>query len=236
MAAKSQKSGAKHRLIVYRFMSWRYRPAALLFILIGILALLPNAVSQLQFSAIRLGIITIPLNYLQVSAIGVASISIGLCLLLVSSLMVRQAFVQCRPEYLLISTLSHRVFVAYTRINSIQPVQVGRIFDTRADKKTAGKNALSDREKKLVKAVLGDPALEAEVSAYPLPEKTLRKRFSRFLFSTREQGFIFIVPKPQALSIELSSYMQRARDRSDEDQQRYLDPIERLKYQNNKTF
>jgi len=236
MAAKTRQAGAKHRLILYRFMAQRYGPAAVLFLAMGILALLPNFIPQLQFDAIRLASLTIPLNYSQIAVIGVVSISLCLCLLLVSFLMNRQAFVQCRPDYLVISTLGHRVFVAYQRINSIQPVQVGRIFDIRADKKSAGNNAMSSRERQLIKPLVGDQAVEVELSDYPIPEKTLRKRFTRFLFSPRDQGFIFIVPKPQALSIELASFMQRAKDHSDEDQQRYLDPIERLKYQNNKTF
>ncbi len=229
MADKSNKPGMKHPLIVYRFMMRRYRPAGVLLLVVGILALLPTIIPQLRFQSAVL-------NYSQLAIIGVAAIILGVAIFVVAVLGERQAYVQCRPDYLVVHTLLHRVFIAYQRINSVQPVQIGRIFDIKADKKTAGKNALSNRDKELIKPVIGEGAVEVELSSLPLPEKKLHKNFNRFLFSPREQGFIFIVPKPSTLSIELTTYMQRALDTRDADQQRYLDPIERLKYQNNKTF
>jgi len=229
MADQSNKPGMKHPLIVYRFMFRRYRPAGVLLFVVGIIALLPSIIPQLRFQSAVL-------NYSQLAIIGVAGIILGLAIFLVAVMGERQAYVQCRPDYLVVHTLLHRVFVAYQRVNSVQPVQIGRIFDIKADKKTAKGNALSNREKELIKPLIGDSAVEVELSSWPLPDKKMRKNFSRFLFSTREEGFIFIVPKPSTLSIELTTYMQRALDTRDADQQRYLDPIERLKYQNNKTY
>lgn len=229
MADQSNKPAIKHPLIIYRFTTRRYRPAAILLVVVGIFALLPTLIPQLRFqSAI--------LNYSQLGVIAIAAVILGLVIYVIAVLAERQAYVQCLPDYLVIHTLLHRVFVAYQRINSVQPVQIGRIFDIKADKKTAGKNALSTRDKELIKPLIGEGAIEVEMSSWPKTEQQLRKTFTRFMFSTREEGFIFIVPKPQTLSIEITTYMQRALDTRDADQQRYLDPIERLKYQNTKNY
>lgn len=218
--AKEERA-AKHHLIVYRFIARRYRPAGILLILMGILAILPAFVEPLR----RLvGIITPE----QLAIIGGAAIVIGLGLFIGSILGERQAYVQCLPEFLLVNTMFNRVFVSYQRINSTQPVQVARVFDIKTIKK--------GRDKQQIKPLLGETALEVALQEFPVPEKKLRKRFSQFLFSNREKGFVFIVPKPTALSLDINTYTQNALDTRDEDQQRYLDPIERLKYQNTKTY
>src|SRR5258708_2413397 len=221
MAKESPKPGSKHRLLVYRFAARRYRPAGVLLIVIGIIAVLPYFIPLLRFP-------TQLLTYNQLAILGAASIIFGLVLFIIAVLLERQAYVQCLADYMVVHTLMHHVAVAYQRVNNIQPVQVGRVFDIKSIKK--------DREKLLIKPLLAEPAVEVELKDWPVAEKRLRRSFSRFLFSTRENGFIFIVQKPQALSLDLSTYQQRALDTRDADQQRYLDPIERLKYQNNKTF
>ncbi|MEP7287727.1 MAG: hypothetical protein ABI947_18390 [Chloroflexota bacterium] len=218
---KREKTGNKHNFILYRFMARRYRPPGVLLVVMGIVALLPTFVPQLRFQ-------TAFLNYQQLAIIGGASILVGLVLYIGAVLAERRAFVQCLPDYILISTMFQRVYVSYQRINSVQPVQVGRVFDIKSIKK--------EREQKLIKPLLAEPAVELVLSSFPLPESQLRKAFTQFLFSTRNIGFIFIVPKPSALSNEISTFMQRAADERDADQQRYLDPIERLKYQEGKTF
>jgi hypothetical protein len=218
---KPGKNGSKHRLILYRFTTQRFRPAGILLILMGILAFLPSFVSQLQFpNAI--------LNPRQLAIFGGASIILGLVLYVGSVLAERRAYVQCLPDYLLVNTMFSRVFVAYQRINSVQPVKVAHMFDITNIKK--------DNERKLIKPLAGEAALEVSLAGYPLPEKKLRKMFTRFMFSSRGDGFVFIVPKPSALSFEIGTFSQRSASKGMEEQQRYLDPIERLKYQNNKTY
>ncbi|HLY26252.1 MAG TPA: hypothetical protein VKQ72_07925, partial [Aggregatilineales bacterium] len=205
MSAQSRKPGAKHQLIVYRSRGARYRPVALLLILVGVVALSPTVVPAVR-SVLHVPNFLIPLNYSQLAILGIAALVLGLVLFTISILLVRQAYVQCLPDFLLVNTLLHRVYVSYQRVNSYQPVQVGRIWDIKLDKKTGGKNALTDQEKQTIKPLLADTALEVELREFPFPEQKLRKTFSRFLFSTRETGFIFIIPKPPALSIELSSF------------------------------
>ena len=219
--ASSSKSGTRHPLIIYQFMAQRYGPPGFLLILMGLLAQAPTFVTQLRFASSIL-------TYQQLSILGIAAVIGGLVIFLGSILGARQSYVQCLPDYFVIHTPFNRVFCAYQRINSIQPVLVGRVFPLEDLKK--------ERERELIKKLVGETAIEINLSSYPLPEKQLRKRFSRLLFSPKNNGFVLIVPKPSQLSIELNTFNQRALDKRDEAQQRYMDPIERLKYQNNKTF
>jgi hypothetical protein len=147
----------------------------------------------------------------------------GAGLWILTIFMERRAYVQCRPDYLVIRSAFHTVAVAYQRFNTIQPVQVGRVFNIKE---------IKGRERNFIKPLAAENAVEALVNDFPVSEKRLRRHFSRFLLSPRDKAFLFIVPRSQQLSIELNTFIQRARDTRVADQQRYLDPIERLKYQN----
>ncbi len=209
------KPGQKYPLLVYRFEARRYRPAAVLLFVVGLIALLPWLVPMLRFESAVL-------NYEQLAYVGLGSMILGLLILILTIRIERRAYVQCLPQYLLIRAPFHTVAIAYPRFNSIQTVQVGRVFDIKSVK---------GRQRHFLKPLTAETAIEAEVSEFPVSERRLRRHFSPFLLSPREKGFIFIVRKPQQLSIELNTSMQRSADQRNEDQQRYLDPIERLKYQ-----
>ena len=216
----STDPGEKHPLLVYRFIARRYRPAGVLLFVMGLISLLPTVVPALRFKNSFL-------NYTQLSYVGIGALIGGAGLWILSLFMERRAYVQCRPEFFLIRTATHSVAIAYQRINTVQPVQVARIWNMKD---------IKGRERTFIKPLAGETALEAELKDYPVSEKRLHRHFSRFLFSPRATGFIFIVPKATQLSIELSTYTQSALDQRDSDQQRYLDPIERLKYQDGKLY
>jgi hypothetical protein len=182
--------------------------------LVGLIAQLPVLVSELRP---RHTFIT----YEQLSLIGLLALAIGLVFLIASWLEVRRAFIQCRPEYLLINTASGRVAVAYQRFNTLKSVKVADIFRP---------NEIKGRERTYIKPLVGAVAVEALVSDFPIPEKRLKRRLSRFLLSTRDKGFIFIVPRPSDLSFEINSFTDRARSTPAESEQ-YLDPIERMRRQ-----
>jgi hypothetical protein len=209
------KPGQKYPLLVYRFEARRYRPAGVLLFVVGLIALLPWLVPMLRFQDAIL-------DYQQLAYVGLGALIVGLLILILTMRIERRAYVQCLPQYLLIRAPFHTVAVAYPRFNSIQPIQVGKVFDAKSVK---------GRQRHFIKPLTAETAIEAEVSEFPVPEKRLRRHFSPFLLSPREKGFVFIVQKPQQLSLEINTNMQRSMDQRGEDQQRYLDPIERLKYQ-----
>lgn len=214
------KKGAKHPLIVYRFIANRYRPSGFILLLAGLATLLPTLIPDLSE---QLNLQNSILTPTRLGWLGCALLFAGAGIWLLTFFIQHRAYVQCKPDYLLIHLAFRRVAVAYQRINSIQPVQVARNWDMKS---------LKSRDRALVKPLAGETAVEVELASFPMDEKKLKRRLGWFMFSTRTQGFVFIVPKPTALSVEINSYIQESKDTRDAEQQRYLDPIERLKYQN----
>lgn len=209
------KLGRKHPLLVYRFLARRYRPAGVTLFLFGLLAQLPWFIPELRFK-------TAILTYDKLAFFGLLMMVIGATLWIISIFRGRRAYVQCLPQYLVISTAEGKIYVAYQRFNSMKPVLVKDIFKLKE---------VPGRQRPIIKPLLSETALEADVSEYPLPEREMHRRLSRFLFSTREKGFIFLVPNHTQLSTEIDAFLQRARETRRSEEQRYLDPIERLRYQ-----
>ena len=219
MSKKEEKSerkkGIKHPLLVYRFIAHRYRPAGVLLFLMGLLALLPTAIPALRYK-------TSFISYTQLASVGIAALVAGAGIWILSIFIERRAYVQCYPDYLVINTSARRVAVAYQRFVSIQPVQVNQVFPL---------EEIKGRDRDYIRHLRAETALEIEISDFPIPEKKLRRSINCFVFSPREKGFIFIVPNETRLNLEIGTFSQHALDRRDESQQRYQDPIERLRYQ-----
>lgn len=212
--------GKKHRLLVYRFIARRYRPAGYLLFVIGILAQLPQFISELRP---RDWFIT----YQQLSLVGLIALMVGLILIVASILEERRAWVQCQPDYLLINTGAGRVAVSYARFITVKSVRVADIFKWKDYK---------GRQRDFIKPLAGEGAVELVVNDFPLPEGTIRKRLSQFLITTRDKGFIFIVPRPSDLSFEINTFVERARQAAAEaSKERYHDPLERAQRQHRAT-
>jgi hypothetical protein len=201
-------------LLAYRVAARRYRPVGVLLVVMGLLAQLPIIIGQLR-----------PQNsfitYQQLSLLGLGAIGVGVLLWLAAQYEIRRAFVQCRPDYLLISTASGRVAVAHTRINALKPVKMASLYK---------KEELKGRDRTILKPLLKEAAVEVVVSDFPLPEKEMRRRLGRYLFSPRDEGFLFIVKKPNDLTRELTAFITRAREAAIGDQApaTYVAPFERV--------
>lgn len=217
------KPEQKYPLLVYRYIALRYRPAGVLLFVMGLFAQLPRFISLPFFTNTFL-------SSTQLAYLGAAALFAGAGIWIISLYMERRAYVQCLPDYLLIRSAFHSIAVAYQRFNSIQTVQVGRVFDIKS---------LKGRERQFIRPLAAEPAIEAELSSMPaaVTEKRLHRHFSQFLFSPRTQGFIFIVPNYQKLGFELNAHMQQARDRQRAaEQPGYLSPLERAQMQENRLF
>ena len=210
-----EPTGLKHQLLVYRFIAGRYRPVGMALFLIGLIAQLARFVPALQSPRAFLGAD-------DLAKLGIAAMIAGAGIWILTIFMMRQAYVQCQKDYVMIHLMFSHVVFAYQRLNEVKTVKVSHLYDP---KKIKG------QDKNVIKPLIGETAITAELTDWPLPEKRLRRTLSQFLFDTREQGFLFIVPNPGKLSMELNSFMERSRGRKDEESQRYLDPIERLRHQ-----
>ncbi len=214
-SGQSSPYGSKHPLLVYRLVARRYRPMGVLLFALGLLAQLPWFVPELRLRG------TI-LTYEQLAYFGLGLLTVGALIWIISIFRARRAYIQCLPQYLVIRTPSSLVAVAYQRFNEIKTVKVGDMF---------AKRDLKSAEWTFIKPLRPSLALEAVVADYPLAEKTVRRRLSKFLFSPREQGFLFIVPIPSKLALEIDSFASRARESRTDAQRQYLDPIQRAQYQ-----
>lgn len=203
--------GKKHPLLVYRMVSNRYRPAAMLLLVMGILAQLPRFVPDVFGRGAFISGDT-------VSTVGLVAVVIGCALLAASIMEKRRAYVQCQPDYLLINAANARVAIAYGRINTTKSVKVAEVF---APKEIKG------RDRTFIKPLSGELALEMIVSDFPLPEKTIRRRLNRFLLSPRDQGFVFIVPRPRDLNLEINTAMDSLRQRQRDEETSYVNPLDR---------
>lgn len=213
--------GKKHPLIIYRLLGRRYRPAGVLLFVVGLMAQIPRFFPGLLQTG---SFITTE----QLSLVGIFALLIGLLLIVTSVWEERRAFVQCQPDYLLIHTASSRVAVSYQRFNSVKSVKIGDIYRWREYK---------GRDQQLTKPLAGDTAVELVVKDFPLPDRVLRVRLSKFLISTRDKGFIFIVPRPTELSVDLNTYRDRFYEALKEAEgSRYTDPIDRMRRQESRTI
>jgi hypothetical protein len=208
------EKGNRYPLLVYRQSARRYRPVGVLLLVMGLLAQLPLIIGELRPQNFFI-------TYQQLSLLGLGAIGVGLLLWLAAQYEIRRAFVQCQPDYLLISTASGRVAVAYARFNTLKPVKVASLYK---------KEELKGRDRNTLKPLLKETALEALVIDYPLPEQELRRRLSRYLFSPRDEGFLFIVKKSSDLNMELTAFISRAREANIGAQasMTYVAPFERV--------
>lgn len=204
--------GRKYPLLVYRSIARRYRPLGYLAFIVGLLAQLPVLIVELRPQNFFI-------DYPTLSFVGIISMVIGVALVVASIFEERRAFVRCGPEFLTINTASSRVVVSYARFTNVKSARVADIYPWREYK---------GRQRRIIKPFGGENAVELVLRELPLPERELRRRLSRFVISRRDVGFVFIVPAPGDLMIELNTYKDRAREAEAEaKRQRYVEPMMR---------
>ena len=215
---KQKKNGIKHLLFVYRYIANRYRSPAILLALMGFILLLPTWISQLRFKTI---FTTQGLSY-----IGLASIIAGVGLLILAIFMEKRAYTQCKPDFLLIHTLSKTIRLPYHEIVTVQSVSVGRVFAIRE---------IKGRDQHFIKPLQNEMAVEVEVSPeFWADEQKLKRDISPLIFSPRTPGFVLICENPSQLGIEINRFTQESLDRRTTNPTGYLDPIERAAVQQGK--
>jgi hypothetical protein len=185
----------------------------MLLIIVGAVAQLPRFIPEARFAEALL-------TYEQLSLIGLAALLTGLGLFVASLLEGRLAYVQPRPEYLLINMAGGRVAVGYLRINETKLDILRHVLDI---------NKVRGRDQALMKLLNKrhkERVLEVVLSDFPLPEAQMRKRLHRSFFSERsEHGLVLIVPRPESLKFEIDSAIGRAREARRVAEQGERDPL-----------
>lgn len=210
--SKTASKQLKHPLLVYHNLGRRYRPPALLFIVMGIFALLPRWIEELQISDV---------DPYALASVGGVLILVGVGFWLFSTIAMRRAYVMCRSDLLVVRSPFYRTLVSYRRIKEVRALPVKKIYEDRKFKGIA---------KPLMGPLVGGMAVVVYMKTWPKSKRRLKWFHGPFLFSPRkgEDAWVFIVPNYSILLREIEEYQMRKLD--EERRQQYEDPIARLKY------
>ncbi len=174
MAAKSKR----HPLLIYHrlFGAWRV-PALLIALACGGLWWLN--VAPVDDPVIR-------------TALLVAAVAAGL-LYLYTALGPRLSYVQCRPNYLLVSTPFYRLVISYRRIHTTRPVLFAPA-DVRWTKQW------------LVQPYRGLTALAVDLSSYPVRRGFLRLWLNEFVLPADFMGLLLVTPDWMTLGRDIDTH------------------------------
>jgi hypothetical protein len=206
-----QQAVSRHPLLVYYNLGRRYRPPAVLLILMGPFFFLPRYIRELNKNIVDPD---------KMAIIGGVVMLAGLGLLLFSILAKRRSYVLCRPDVLEIHTPFYRVLISYLRIKQVLSVQVSQLFP---------KDDLKGATKPLMIPLLGMTAVEMYLTSWPKPKRRLQRYLSRYLFSPRADAFVFIVPNYSILIRQIEAASQRHAESERGKTGGYQDPFERLR-------
>lgn len=153
----SAREERRHPLLVYVNLGRRYRPPALLLMVMGLFALLPSFIEELQNDAIEPE---------SLALVGLVVILVGAGLWLFSVLASVRSYVEVRPDVLLVRGPFRRTMISYHRIKLVQPVQVSQLYP---------KKSLKGMGRPLVRPLLAMTAVEVQMRSWPEPKDRLER-------------------------------------------------------------
>ena len=212
---RKKQGPTRHRLLVYYNLGRRYRPTGMLLLFLGVILFLPSFIDDLENDLVEPG---------ALAATGGALMLVGLAFLLFARTAMRGAYVQCTPSVLLIRTPFQRFLISYRRIGHVKQVQVSALFP---------RSELKGLSEALIRPLLGSVAIEVAVKSWPKPKHRLQRRLSKFMFSPREEAWVFIMPDYSRFMNQLDAAIQNRLTETSGRSTSYEDPFERLKYYNN---
>lgn len=214
----------RYPLLVYRTLGRRWRPASLILIIAGALLQLPRfAPSVFPETASMYPASLGPFDAVQLSQLGLLMLLVGLALYVGAVWRERRAYVQTRPDFLLISTAGNKTALSYMRINAIKSVLVRDMFP---------RELVTGGQYRFIRPHVGKNAVLLELDDYPLPEEQIRRRWSQFLLSTQQKGVVLLVKDYNELINEIDRLAASVQEAAMNDgrPQGYLDPIDRLRF------
>jgi hypothetical protein len=131
-----------------------------------------------------------PFHTLEVRAALLTLSGVSLLVFVYALLGPRMAFVQCRPNYLLLSTPLLRLAISYNRIRTTRPI----LFDPAAVRWS---------DQRVVDPFRQRTVLGVDLTRYPLKRRWLRFWLMRYLLPEDFTGFLFLVPDWMALSRDI---------------------------------
>ena len=119
-------------------------------------------------------------------------------------------YVQCRADYVLISTPVYRLSISYSRIGGVAAVNFGQKYPFRRQKWSQRRFL----EPLFLEQRTGQLTVVAVwVKQYPLPLRWLKLWFNDYMFAPDAPGFLFMVGDWMALSRQIDDYRDAWRER-----------------------
>ncbi|MEK7784139.1 MAG: hypothetical protein AAB658_01780 [Chloroflexota bacterium] len=119
-------------------------------------------------------------------------------------------YVQCRADYLLISTPVYRLSISYSRIGSVTAVNFGQKYPFHRQKWSQRRFL----EPLFLEQKTGQLTVVAVwVKQYPLPLRWLRLWLTDYMFAPDAPGFLLMVSDWMALSRQIDDYRDAWRER-----------------------
>ncbi len=191
----SSPRSIRHSLLVYRNLGKRYRSPGILLMLLGLALFLPSFFGDLQSESVEPEVL---------AGVGTALLLVGMAFWLFARLAMRRAYVEITPDLLVIRTPFYLTRISYRRISHVKSVRVADLFPS---------DSLKGMGRPLMRPLVGMTALEVVVRSWPAPRRRLRRFLSEFLFSPRDEAWVFIVPNYSRLMTQLEAAMHRKADR-----------------------
>lgn len=202
----------KHPLLIYYNLSKRYHGSGMCLLFLGIMLIIPYFLEDLNNEWI---------DEKNAAILGAVSVFAGLGLWWIARRARRNAYIQCRPDLMVVQTPFFRAMVSYRRIRQSRSVQVLKVFS---------REELRGVHKPLMQPLMPMTAVEVLVNSWPAPKRRLRRFMGKYLFSARDDAWFFIVPDYNALIRQLDVAMQRKLEAQQQATSGgYEDPFTRLK-------
>jgi hypothetical protein len=202
----------QHMLLVYKNLGRRYRPPGVLLMVMGLFAFAPTFIGDLQNDLFEPA---------ALAGVGAVLVLAGLGFWLFSALAMRRSYVQCQRDLLVIRSPFYRTLLSYRRISAVRVLPISKLID---------QDKLKGLGKALVGPLVGGMAIVVYVNSWPTPKRWLKRFHSPYLFTREGEGWVFIVPNYSTLMREIEEFQQRKQDEIRGLQEKYEDPIDRLKY------
>ncbi len=187
----TKKAGKKHILLFYK-----------------------HSMDRVWRSMLLLALVLIPVWYFAPDLLGIQIGSLadsGLILAMVVSVigtvfafMVRRmAYLQVKPDHVLLATPFLRLKVPFNTIKGIRPIELGKMYHPRQ---------LKWADRRFLLPYFGQTVMTLALKKYPRPINVLKMFLPKFMFNPKETGFVLLVKDWMTLSTEFDSKMGAYRD------------------------
>ena len=114
------------------------------------------------------------------------------------------AYVQCRPDFLLLQTPLLRLAISYSRIRSVRPIIFREMYPPAKQRWS---------QKHFLEPIFGLTGVGVTLASYPISHRWLKFWLNDYLFTLDAPGFLLMVDDWMTLSRQIDVFRDHWRDR-----------------------